>query len=168
MQQSVNLVSVCFHAYKPYHLGDYWLPSSAANLSNLILTLQTWWVDCTAWMQMQMYSKINEPWWFHLSVLEGSWYRPPVPLMQFGHSCFGPGKGKADNPHVCQSRRFHSNPPGSAHRSCRQWSRSIHTNLKQKFRQKEIGFILCTPEGAHLWYSIIWFDHRRWRSPFCQ
>lgn len=74
----------------------------------------------------------------HLSVLQGSWYRPPVLSLQFGHSWSGLGKGKADNHQVCQSKSCHSNHPGSAHRSSRWWSLSIHIHLKNT-QKRHIG-----------------------------
>ena len=78
-------------------------------------------------------------WWSsHLSVLQGSWYRPPVLSPQFEHSWYGPGKGTADNHQECQSERCRSNHTGSARRSSPWWSLSTHTHLKQRERERGV------------------------------
>ncbi len=94
----------------------------------------------------------------HLSVLQGSWYRPPVLSLQFGRSWYGPGKGKADNHQVCQSKRCRSNHPGSAHRSSPWWSVSTHTHLKQRERSVTITHTSTTHTHTCLYVSLFFFS----------
>lgn len=72
----------------------------------------------------------------HLSVPGDNWYTPPVLSPKFEHSCFGGDKDKADNHRACQSKRCHSNRPGSVRSSSQRWSLSTNTHLKQRWERE--------------------------------